>query len=64
MADIFERHGARAAREPGRKLGQGALGHMARLGLQELRTAAGHAPQPLPEAPRVQPQPRQPGRGL
>jgi hypothetical protein len=65
MADIFERHGARAAREPGRKLGQGAVGHMARLGLHELRNAASHAPQPLPEPPRAQPvqQPRPPGRG-
>jgi hypothetical protein len=60
MADIFERNGAKPAREPGRKIGQGALGRKAKLGLEELRTAAGHAPQPLVEPPRAQPvqQPR------
>ena len=47
--DIFARHGARPATEPGRKIGQNALGNMARLGLAELRNAASLAPQPAAE---------------
>lgn len=45
MADIFERNGARPAREPGRKIGQGHAQAMARLGLRELRNAANPSPQ-------------------
>lgn len=55
MADIFERHGARPAREPGRKIGEGTLGRMARLGLDELRNASGQAARPAAEEPSVRP---------
>jgi hypothetical protein len=50
MADIFERNGARPASEPGRKLGQGHFGAMARLGMKELRNAANPSPQSVADS--------------
>ena len=59
--DIFARHGARPAKEPGRKIGQNAAQNMARLGLAELRNAASLNPQPAAEVQRsAQPQARLP----
>jgi hypothetical protein len=61
MADVFERNGARPARQPGRKIGQDFPGYMLKLGAQELRNATSPAPQPAVEPARVPPP--QPERG-